>query len=288
MDKQLKDAFTLMRIPFSVFLLPIYWFALSNTPNYDTYTALLIFVVLHIFVYPASNGYNSYYDKDEDSIGGIKQPPKVNEKLYWLVIAFDVIAIALALCVNITFALLMLVCLLLSKAYSYDKIRLKKYPILSTIITTVFQGSIVYASIQIGLGLSWEYILSFPNWLFALFSTLFLCGSYPITQIYQHDEDRKRGDITLSILLGIWGTFAFAVLSFTLSIVILAIAYWHTGNLYKLGYFLPFILPVLGFLLYWMYLVKQNPAAVNYENTMKMSAISSLCFNLAFIFMLWL
>ncbi len=288
MDKQLKDAFTLMRIPFSVFLLPIYWFALSNTPNYDTYTALLIFVVLHIFVYPASNGYNSYYDKDEDSIGGIKQPPKVNEKLYWLVIAFDVIAIALALCVNITFALLMLVCLLLSKAYSYDKIRLKKYPILSTIITTVFQGSIVYASIQIGLGLSWEYILSFPNWLFALFSTLFLCGSYPITQIYQHDEDRKRGDITLSILLGIWGTFAFAVLSFTLSIVVLAIAYWHTGNLYKLGYFLPFILPVLGFLLYWMYLVKQNPAAVNYENTMKMSAISSLCFNLAFIFMLWL
>ena len=288
MDKQLKDAFTLMRIPFSVFLLPIYWFALSNTPNYDTYTALLIFVVLHIFVYPASNGYNSYYDKDEGSIGGIKQPPKVNEKLYWLVIAFDVIAIALALCVNITFALLMLVCLLLSKAYSYDKIRLKKYPILSTIITTVFQGSIVYASIQIGLGLSWEYILSFPNWLFALFSTLFLCGSYPITQIYQHDEDRKRGDITLSILLGIWGTFAFAVLSFTLSIVVLAIAYWHTGNLYKLGYFLPFILPVLGFLLYWMYLVKQNPAAVNYENTMKMSAISSLCFNLAFIFMLWL
>ncbi len=39
--------------------------------------------------------------------------------------------------------------------------------------------------------------------------TLVLWANYPMTQIYQHDEDFKRGDITLSYRLGIKGTFVF-------------------------------------------------------------------------------
>ena len=40
----------------------------------DIANAALIFVILHILVYPASNGYNSYMDRDEGSIGGLKNP----------------------------------------------------------------------------------------------------------------------------------------------------------------------------------------------------------------------
>jgi 1,4-dihydroxy-2-naphthoate octaprenyltransferase len=43
----------------------------------------------------------------------------------------------------------------------------------------------------------------------ALLSTCLLLGSYPMTQIYQHEEDARRGDKTFSLLLGIKETFIF-------------------------------------------------------------------------------
>ncbi len=44
------------------------------------------------FLYPASNAYNSYFDKDEKSIGGLKNPPPVRKELYYLALLFDGIA----------------------------------------------------------------------------------------------------------------------------------------------------------------------------------------------------
>ena len=69
-----KSTIQLLRFPFSFFLLPVYLFALSQVPSPHWGHALLIFFILHLLVYPASNGYNSYMDRDESSIGGIKQP----------------------------------------------------------------------------------------------------------------------------------------------------------------------------------------------------------------------
>ena len=41
----------------------------------------------------------------------------------------------------------------------------------------------------------------------AFLCTLMLLGSYPMTQVFQHEEDAKRGDLTLSRILGIKGLF---------------------------------------------------------------------------------
>ncbi len=54
--------------------MPVYWFALSQVNKINWYDAILIFIILHVFVYPASNGYNSFMDRDTGSIGGIKHP----------------------------------------------------------------------------------------------------------------------------------------------------------------------------------------------------------------------
>jgi len=281
--QNLKNAITLLRIPFSLFLMPIYWFSLSNTPAYNWLDALLIFLVLHLFLYPTSNGYNSYYDKDEGSIGGLKKPPKVTQELYYLVLLFDVLSVMLAFCVSMPFAVLIFIALMISKAYSYDKIRIKKYPILGTATVTVFQGSYTYLMIQIGLGMEMQQLFATNNLLLALFSTLFLCGSYPITQIYQHEEDSKRGDITLSYLLGIWGTFAFCVISFTLALALLSYVYLQTQQLQRLLVFVLFTMPIFAYLLYWMRKVKTDLRFADFEHTMTMSKISSVAFNLAFI-----
>lgn len=89
----MRDALKLMRIPFSVYLMPVFWFALSAAENFSVINAVWVFIIIHFFVYPASNGYNCYFDRDEGSIGGLKNPPRVNKELFWLVVIFDLIAV---------------------------------------------------------------------------------------------------------------------------------------------------------------------------------------------------
>src|SRR5687768_12846143 len=129
-----------LRIPFSYFLLPIYLFSLSLSPNFTGPRIGWVFLIMHFFLYPASNGFNSYFDKDEKSIGVLKNPPPVRKGLYYLSLLFDLIAIMLGyLKINLTFAVMLLIYGLVSKAYSHPSIRIKKYPITGWIITGVFQ-----------------------------------------------------------------------------------------------------------------------------------------------------
>lgn len=280
------DAIKLMRIPFSIFLMPVYWFALTQLPNLEPLTAIHVFVLIHFFVYPASNGYNSYFDKDEKSIGGLKNPPPVNRLLFPLIIIFDLCCILYAYWITPFFSVLILVYLLVSKAYSYDKIRLKKYAVLSTLVVTFFQGFFMFLSIQYAFLEEWELILKYKNLMVAACSSLFLLGSYPLTQVYQHQEDQQRGDKTLSLLLGIKGTFLFSSIAFLLGSLFLSFLFLEQGDVNELIYFLVFGLPILAYFSYWYALVLKNPKQANYKHSMRMNMISSLCLSGAFIAML--
>ncbi|CAN5892064.1 hypothetical protein BH24BAC1_BH24BAC1_06250 [soil metagenome] len=284
------DNIKLLRIPFSLFLLPIYLFALSNVQAQDisVIQAVLVFFIIHLLVYPASNGYNSYFDRDEESIGGLKHPPKVSPGLYKLVVVLDVLSVALSLLISIPFALLIVVYLFVSKAYSYDKIRLKKYPVISTVVVTFFQGAFTFFLVQFGSGVPMEHILETNNLILALVSTLFLVGSYPLTQVYQHAEDSRRGDLTISRMLGINGTYAFSAASLLLASALLVWAYLEMGQVQNILLFLLFSVPVVVVFCQWLLQVQKDPRAVNFENTMRMNKTSSLCLGLAFLaIILW-
>ncbi|WP_235861454.1 UbiA family prenyltransferase [Pontibacter flavimaris] len=286
MNSKYSTALTLMRIPFSVYLMPIFWFALSTLPQVDVWQAVAVFLVLHGLVYPASNGYNSYYDRDEGSIGGLKKPPKPNRQLMHLVLLFDVLAILFSLLLSPLFASLVALYLFISKAYSYEGIRLKKYPILSTVVVTFFQGAFTYGMVQVGVGLAMQQVLQPPNIWFALVSTLFLCGSYPLTQIYQHAEDSRRGDRTLSLLLGINGTYMFAAVSLLAGTALLLWLYFSVGQVGNIFIFLLCTAPVVYFFAGWVLRAQKDRGVVNFENTMQMNKLSSLCISGAFLLML--
>ncbi|TGE22182.1 prenyltransferase [Hymenobacter aquaticus] len=284
-----RRALPLLRIPFSIYLMPVYWFGLSALRGpLDAARAVGVFVVLHLLAYPASNGYNSYYDRDEGSIGGLKRPPKVSEELIHLVWLFDVLAVGGAALLSPLFAALVAVYLLVSKAYSYEGIRLKKYPFLSTAVVVVFQGAFTFLMTQVGVGAAASTILEPTNLLLALVSTLFLCGSYPLTQVYQHQEDRQRGDQTLSLWLGLRGTFVFAAVGLLSGAVLMGVAYWLRGEVRNLLIFLVATGPVVFLFARWVWAVWRTPAAADYEHTMRMNQVSSLCLSMAFALMLLL
>lgn len=279
-----RKALPLLRIPFSLYLMPVFWFGLSALPGpWSAGRAAAVFVVLHLFAYPASNGYNSYYDKDEDSIGGLKAPPKVTPELLHLVRIFDVLAVLGALLISPAFAVLLAIYLLVSKAYSYDGIRLKKYPVLSTLVVVLFQGAFTFLMAQVGVGATTPQLLEPTNLLLALVSTLFLCGSYPLTQVYQHQEDARRGDRTLSLRLGIRGTFVFAAIGLLTGAATLALAYWLRHDVRAIFIFLVATGPVVTLFGRWAWQVWHSPAAATFEHTMRMNQVSSLCLSAAFI-----
>ena len=282
-----KKALPLLRIPFSLYLMPVFWFGLSALPTgFSAWRAAGAFIVLHLLAYPASNGYNSYYDRDEGSIGGLKAPPKVTPELLHLVWLFDALALAGALLLQPTFGGLLLVYLLVSKAYSYEGIRLKKYPLLSTAVVVVFQGAFTFLMTQVGVGAEPTALFEKTNLLLALVSTLFLCGSYPLTQVYQHQEDARRGDRTLSLRLGIRGTFVFAAVGLLAGAAVLALAYWLRQEPRALLVFLLATGPVVVLFGRWTWLAWHDAAAANFEWTMRMNQVSSLCLSAAFLVVL--
>ncbi len=275
-----------LRIPFSYFLLPVFLFCLAISPNISVKPLLWTFIIVHIFLYPASNGYNSYFDKDEKSIGGLQNPPPVNKGLYYLSLLFDLLAIVLAiLYVNTSFAFMLFVYGLVSKAYSHPAIRLKKYPITSWIIAGLFQGLFTFMMCYIGINdYAIENVFKPTVLIPGTLSTIMLWANYPMTQIYQHEEDEKRGDLTLSRMLGIRGTFYFVSVTFSI-VTIGFVFYFYTffSSKYALWFFAA-LFPVATYFFIWFFQVLRDETKADYRHTMFLNFISSTCLNLFFVY----
>ena len=268
-------------------MLPVFLLACAIAETRDQTNLILCFVALHFFVYPASNGYNSYFDKDEKSIGGLKNPPKVSKELYYVSLIFDAIGLVLACFVSWEFVLMIFVYGLISKAYSHPAVRLKKYPILGWLAAGIFQGYFTYllsyiaiANISVMDSFTWKVQLP------ALLSSVLLLGSYPMTQIYQHEEDAKRGDLTMSRLLGILGTFHFTAVAFTLASAGFVYYFISFSTLANALLYLLFLSPVLLFFGWWYLKVRKSVSNADFEHTMRLNFLSSLLLN-AFFLYLW-
>jgi hypothetical protein len=284
----MKSILQHLRFPFSFFLMPVFWFACSQALQHNISKAIWSFIILHLMVYPASNAYNSYFDKDEGPIGGIEKPLPVNIQLYYVANLMDVFAVILAyFTCGFNFAVAIIIYILISKAYSHPLIRLKKYPFLSWFIVGLFQGAFIYFSVNQLISSNNTAFFDQKTLLPALLTSLNLWAFYPITQIYQHDEDAKRGDITMSLKLGIRGTFAFTATLFLLS-TIGFFYYFNDPNSLISSQFIAYLIcmaPALIFYNYWVLKAWNNESLANFRNTMMMNLLGSTCLN---AFFLWL
>jgi 1,4-dihydroxy-2-naphthoate polyprenyltransferase len=273
----------LLRIPFSFFLSPIYLFALAQVPDIDWPRAILIFFILHFLVYPASNGYNSYMDRDTQSIGGLEKPPPPSRELYWTTMVLDGAGILLSLLVGPLFTLVMLLYIGASKAYSYRGIRLKKYPYLGYFIVILFQGAVTFWLVYYGS--SGEFDKQVP-WQGMVICALLVGGFYPLTQIYQHEQDLEDGVETISYKLGYTGTFIFCTIIYGLAWVFMAQFFIRDQQVNKLWVTAICFIPVIVYFLKWFAQVRKNKNEANFRNTMKMNWLAATCTNISFLLLL--
>ena len=273
----------LLRFHFSFLLLPVYLFALSQVPDPDPVRSALVFFILHLLVYPSSNGYNSYMDRDESPIGGIRSPMVPTKQLYQVSIVLDLVAIALSLIISGIFAAGILAYIFASRSYSYRGIRLKKYPILGYLVVMIFQGAVTYFLAYHGCSNSSTLEVPLTA---MLASSLLIGGFYPLTQIYQHQSDKADGVTTISYMLGYRGTFIFTALIYSAAMLTLWL-YFDSMNQQKDFVLLAtFMLPILVFFFVWAAKVWKDPLAADFRNTMRMNLLAAICTNTAFLSLL--
>jgi len=278
-----KSTIQLLRFHFSLFLMPVYWFALSQVVNKNWVDAALIFCILHLLVYPASNGYNSYMDRDETSIGGIKNPLQPTKQLFYTTVVMDIAAILLSTLISIYFVAGIAAYILASRAYSNRKIRLKKYPAVGYLTVIIFQGAVTFFLVYHGSHA--EKSLNIPKEAM-LASSLLIGGFYPLTQIYQHEADLKDGVKTISYILGYRGTFIFTGIIYLLAFLVLAYYFFLSLEIREFLVLATFMLPIIVYFFIWAVKVWKDVQQANFKNTMRMNIIASLCTTIGFIVVL--
>jgi 4-hydroxybenzoate polyprenyltransferase len=141
---------------------------------------------------------NSVFDKDEGDIGYLDAPPAPPRYLLAFSAALLVGGQLLALALPAPFALVYGICFALSVLYSVPPFRFKAVAGLDWVINMWGFGTLTpYAAwAATGRPLDVGHAL-----VLLAFCPLF-AGLYPLTQLYQFDEDRRRGDRTFALILG--------------------------------------------------------------------------------------
>ena len=282
-----KDTVKHLRLPFSFFLMPVFLFALSQSGEINWMNTILVFLILHLLVFPSSNGYNSYQDRDEGSIGGLKHPPKVTSNLYYATLLFDILALLAGLFISVYFSLMVLLFIVMSRAYSYRQIRLKKYPFIGFLTVFVFQGAFVFLMSSTAInGVKWFGLFSQNSIICMAVSSLFIGSIYPLTQIYQHQADKNDGVISISYKLGYTGTFLFSGFLFSVAVIMLFYHFSQKQQTTSLIIFLVMMLPVVYRLSVWFAKVRKDTKNADFENTMAMNMLTSATMNLYFLLLI--
>lgn len=213
-------------------------------------------------------------DKDETPIGGLLHPLQPTRQLFYVSVIMDVVAVFISLFISPVFSLGILLYILASRAYSYRGIRLKKYPVAGFFTVFIFQGALIFFITYYAVYA--QSILQVPV-LPCVISSFLIGALYPLTQIYQHVEDKKEGIVTISLLLGKKGTFIFSIVFFLSATILLYLRFRQQETLHYFLLYLMIMFPVVCFFLYWMIKVWANEEEANFRNSLRMNVLSTLC-----------
>ncbi|HET6318838.1 MAG TPA: UbiA family prenyltransferase [Chloroflexota bacterium] len=207
-----RSVFIHLRLHFQLLLAPVFlWGWLLGGGGFG-WSIVLAFVAMHLFLYTGATAFNSYYDRDEGPIGGLAHPPPVVPALLPVSLALKVLGLLLALLVNPLFALLYAGFALLSVAYSHPRLRWKADPWASLATVGFGQGVLAFLAAWAAVTGELDSAASVDGILGAVAAALLILALYPLTQLYQVDEDRARGDRTIAVVGGAPVCFVFSLL----------------------------------------------------------------------------
>ncbi|MBK6683270.1 MAG: UbiA prenyltransferase family protein [Deltaproteobacteria bacterium] len=178
---------------------------------------LVQFVVVHLLLNGGVTAYNSYFDDDDGPIGGLARPPKMVRWMLPASLAVQILGlVGAAWTEGPLFLGLYLGTMGLSVLYSTNGIRWKGRPLLSFLAVGIGTGTNTY---WMGyLAASGDTSLPPPVLAGGLGTACLLLSLYPVSQVFQLDEDQRRGDRTFAGTYGLAGVRRLYALAYPLGL----------------------------------------------------------------------
>jgi 4-hydroxybenzoate polyprenyltransferase len=188
--------------------------------NMDTFSYWMQFLNVHILLYGGATAFNSWWDKDEGPIGGLRNPPKMVKWMHPISLLLMFIGLIWALLIGWIYATVYAVSLILFWLYSTPHARWKGKPVLSMIAIGISTGlnSVLLGSLAAGSGFSAILVTA------AVGASMILLSLYPVSQIFQIEEDEKRGDRTFAAVFGLSAVKKFYFLSYFSGLLLICYA----------------------------------------------------------------
>jgi len=180
--------------------------------------ALFGLVIWVIFLNGGTLAINTAYDRDTGDIGYLVAPPDPPRRLAAFSIALMAAGQALAFLLPPGFTVAYAICFVLSLLYSVPPIRLKAVAGADWIINMWGFGTLTPFA---GWATTGQPLENWAALVFLAFCPLF-AALYPLTQLYQLEVDRERGDRTLALMLGMRRSLQVAIFSVILAFAGLA------------------------------------------------------------------
>jgi 4-hydroxybenzoate polyprenyltransferase len=218
-----------LRLTFNVVLAPLFvWgaFVSDSVPSWRFWVGFLSF---HVFLYGGTNMFNSYYDRDEGPIGGLERPPPVDRGLLIGSLIMKGIGFVMACSVGTPFVICYLLFTCFSVGYSHPAIRIKRRPYASAVTVFVGQGVVGYVAGWLACGGTLERLWEATAFLGGLGGAVMVSALYPLTQIYQLEDDRRRADMTLARRLGMNLSFLYIMLLLAVGAACVGVVFWSKG-----------------------------------------------------------
>ncbi len=244
--EEVKRVFLHIRWPVQIAML-LGFFAGSIVGDIHYSPEILRGFISWFLIWASVTLFNSYYDKDETSVIGLKHPPKVGKSLLYTAILFKLLGFLIALTLSRVYLVFYIIYIGLSVTYSHKFFRFKSngyiallynfingmyvFIIPSTLAVPVDYGAVILAGIGAGF---------------------YSVATYIFTQLHQTKEDTGRGDFSIASRYGIEKASIVSFLLMILSVPFVLYALYSralTGLFYFMAFFFTFVILVYFYLI---------------------------------------
>lgn len=176
------------------------------------------FFVVHVLLNGGVTAYNSYWDDDDGPIGGVEHPPKMAPWMHHAAIAVQLAGLPFAYLAGWKFVALYVATMLLSVAYSRRGPRWKGHPLLSLVAVGIGTGTNTFWMGALAAG------RVFDAWLLlaGVGVALLLLSLYPVSQVFQIEEDASNGDRTFAVAYRLAGVRRWFAITYPTGLLLVA------------------------------------------------------------------
>lgn len=190
----------------------------------------LQYLNVSILLFGTATVYNSWQDRDEGPVGGLKNPPKMQPWMRRVALWMQFGGLLLAHYAGIEFTYIYLACMVLLWMYSTRRIRWKALPIRSLVVVAFGAGA---GSFWMGYYAAGGATFSFAVIIAGIGVAMIYLSMYTISQLGKMRLNAARGDRTFAIEMGVKGTKRFHTNSFRIGVALvglpLVVFSWPVG-----------------------------------------------------------